>query len=99
MNNEKLKNRRVSLTRSQSEAIEYLCTIEQLEKLDLGVTYLRGTVEQLEGVQEMLDADIMWDARLAGIYTDLSDGLLNHMERSVRRMVKTIDRKIQIALR
>ena len=90
---------RISLTRSQSEAIEYMATVDQLEQLDLGVTYLRGTVEQLEGVQDMLDGDVMWDARLEGLYVDLSDGLLESMERSVRKMVKTIDSKIRSALR
>lgn len=89
---------RVSLTSAQSDAIEYLTTEEQLESLDLGATYLRGTVEQLEGVRDMLDGDLMWNARLEGLMVDLNDGLLESMERSTRKMVRTIESKINRAM-
>tara|TARA_R100000995_G_scaffold82636_2_gene56814 strand:+ start:1868 stop:2299 length:432 start_codon:yes stop_codon:yes gene_type:complete len=89
---------RVSLTSAQSDAIEYLTTEEQLESLDLGATYLRGTVKQLEGVRDMLDGDLMWNARLEGLIVDLNDGLLESMERSTRKMVRTIESKINRAM-
>lgn len=89
---------RVSLTSAQSDAIEYLTTEEQLKSLDLGATYLRGTVEQLEGVRDMLDGDLMWNSRLEGLIVDLNDGLLESMERRTRKMVRTIESKLNRAI-
>tara|TARA_R110002051_G_scaffold304390_2_gene373719 strand:- start:382 stop:828 length:447 start_codon:yes stop_codon:yes gene_type:complete len=88
---------RVSLTRSQSEAVESLALPSQLEELDLGTTYMRGTAELLRDVQSILDGDMMWEIRAGGIMVDLSPGLLDSMERSVIRMIDTIDRKISRA--